>query len=653
MSDENSNQGLAAETASHARLRPLDIVETDGILRSSRHDDVYFSVENGLAETNHVFLDGTGLAARLEDEAPLVIAETGFGTGLNLAAVMALVAETGSRTPIDYISFEACPLTRELIAKAHAPFPEIKSYSTQIQNILPPRWPGAHFRSLMAGQIQLHLHYGEAEQLMPRLDFAADIWFLDGFSPVKNTDLWNADICKQIARLTAPSGRLATFSVASIVREGLKASGFEIEKRPGFGRKRDMLTAHMPIKDVDSLPATSQTRLSVPSKVAIIGGGIAGAAVAAGLQKLGIDHVIIERRSALARAASGNPLGLQSPKLRVEDHPISRLSVSAFSTAHTEAASKGAVISTGIIALDMPEREAQRHQRLAMQGWPDDLLHYLDADDVADKAGLQLGQGGLYFPHAHVIDPAVLTRGLAADSPQILNAEIEEISGSADEGWQLSLAGGEVIRADHLVLATGSDLPDYLDRLELPPLPLQITSGQLSILPEDNQMGGLAMALQYGGYIAADKAGHFIAGASFDRSANLEITQAAHTHNTALMPPALALYMPSDGLRGRVSCRLATSDRWPLSGQYAPGISILSALGARGLTLAPLLGEVLARQLAGRPMGLDREIIEIIDPLRFARRQAKRQQKGRQKKRKYAKKRIKELGVCQPVSGLN
>ena len=598
----------------HANLRPLAISVDDGVLRSTLHGDIFFSNEDGLAESQYVFLDGTDIETQLLQNDHLVIAETGFGTGLNLAALMHLIDRLGVKTKIDYISFEACPLTPELIEIAHRPFPDIHSYSQEICSQLPPRWPGAHFRSLRDGQLQLHLHYGEAEFLMPRLDFEANIWFLDGFSPSKNADLWSPKICHEIARLSASDAKLATFTVAASVRDGLNEAGFALEKRPGFGRKRDMLVAR--------LQGSVATKPKPVQKVAILGGGIAGAAIAAGLRQIGIEHILIDKQGTLASAASGNPVGLQSPRLRVEDHPISRLSISAFSSASVAADKAGAVISKGTIALDMPAREGERHEKLAKQGWPANLLQALNPEELEALAGVPLGVGGLYYPQAQTISPVALTHALAEGSAMITGKGTPSIS-KETEGWFIQFDDGQTLLASHLVLAAGSDLTDILQQLGCPALPLQVTSGQLSYFPEDNHMSGLKMALHYGGYIAADAANRFIAGASFDRTASMELSEEAHAHNIGLMPEPLAKVASRTGLNGRVSRRLATSDRWPLCGNYASDLSIISALGARGLTLAPLLGEVLARQIAGRPAGLDREILDMIDPKRFQKRLAK------------------------------
>ena len=145
-------------------------------------------------------------------------------------AVLALRDKVNQDCQIDFVSFEACPLTAEIIEKAHRPFPEIAQYSQILKRQLPPRWHGYHKVNLEPGRTHLHLYYGDAFAHIIELDFQADIWFLDGFNPKQNTDLWHDDIMAEIARCSHEGARLATFTVAASVRNALRNAGFELQK---------------------------------------------------------------------------------------------------------------------------------------------------------------------------------------------------------------------------------------------------------------------------------------------------------------------------------------------------------------------------------------------------------------------------------------
>ena len=149
-----------------------------------------------------------------------------------------------SSTKIDFISIEGCPPDKEKVAVALKPFTELRHIYDKMLKQWPRRWLGTHHMSFLDGQISLHLHYGQVEQVLPTLDISADIWFLDGFSPARNPEIWSAKIIQQIGRLSAHNARLATFTVAASVKASLNDAGFDCVKAAGFGRKRDMLIAY-------------------------------------------------------------------------------------------------------------------------------------------------------------------------------------------------------------------------------------------------------------------------------------------------------------------------------------------------------------------------------------------------------------------------
>lgn len=208
----------------------------DGIVPiSDRFDDPYFSMQDGLSEAQHVFLAGNGLPARLIPG--FHIAELGFGTGLNLLATR-LGCPTD--TPICYTSFEAYPLTAADMARALAAFPRALAVA---QPLLTAWADGRTCFDL--GQIRVQVIVGDARQTLPNWDGLADAWFLDGFSPAKNPELWSPALMAEVARHTAASGTFATYSAAGHVRRALDQAGFEVVRRPGHGLKRHMTTGRL------------------------------------------------------------------------------------------------------------------------------------------------------------------------------------------------------------------------------------------------------------------------------------------------------------------------------------------------------------------------------------------------------------------------
>lgn len=201
---------------------------------SRRFDDPYFSLENGLAETRHVFLRGNDLPERFRGG--FHIAELGFGTGLNLLAALDLWRASGASGVLHYTSFEAFPLRPEEMRRAQAAFPELAALAEE----LAPFWGQAR---IARPDLRFELIEGDARTTLPRWQGRADAWFLDGFSPAKNPELWEAPLLGEVFAHTAPGGTAATYTAAGAVRRGLQAAGFEVTRLPGYGRKRHMTRA--------------------------------------------------------------------------------------------------------------------------------------------------------------------------------------------------------------------------------------------------------------------------------------------------------------------------------------------------------------------------------------------------------------------------
>ncbi|MFO1242584.1 MAG: tRNA (5-methylaminomethyl-2-thiouridine)(34)-methyltransferase MnmD [Rickettsiales bacterium] len=223
---------------------PADIrFEPNGTPVSIAYDDVYFSRENGLSETEHVFLQGNRLPERFARATSFTIAEMGFGTGLNILAACRLFDEIApSDARLHCLSIEKHPLPKPALIQSLSYFPEIATYVAILAALYPPAIPGLH-RLQLSERISLTLAFGDSVDLLPLLNASVDAWFLDGFAPAKNPGMWEQSAFSHIARLSKPDATAATFTVAGAVQRGLQEAGFRIEKREGFGRKREMLVA--------------------------------------------------------------------------------------------------------------------------------------------------------------------------------------------------------------------------------------------------------------------------------------------------------------------------------------------------------------------------------------------------------------------------
>lgn len=210
----------------------------NGVPVSERFDDPYFSLENGLAETRHVFLSGNDLPGRFTPG--FHIAELGFGTGLNLIAARLAWRAAGIGGRLRFTSFEAFPMAPGEALTALAAFPEAAPFAEDVAELL------SHpLRPLLCEDVEMRLILGDARQTLPPWEGRADAWFLDGFSPAKNPELWEPALLAEVGRHTNDGGSVATYTAAGDVRRALAAAGFTVNRVPGYGRKRHMTTGRM------------------------------------------------------------------------------------------------------------------------------------------------------------------------------------------------------------------------------------------------------------------------------------------------------------------------------------------------------------------------------------------------------------------------
>src|SRR5262245_31713692 len=218
--------------------------EADGTPRSPAYGDVYHSADSGPGQAAHVFLGGNDLPARWAGARVFTIVETGFGLGLNFLATRRAWRDSAARPErLHYVSIEKHPFLREGLAQLHARYPELAALASDLRAAWPLPLPGLHRLHFEGGLVTLTLAFGDVADVLPRLRLAAHAFFLDGFSPERNPDMWAPAVMKGLARLARSGATAATYTAARSVRDALAAAGFEPQLRPGFGRKRDMLAA--------------------------------------------------------------------------------------------------------------------------------------------------------------------------------------------------------------------------------------------------------------------------------------------------------------------------------------------------------------------------------------------------------------------------
>ncbi len=655
-------------TARPSRRSLLDYARLDWAGETPRSldcGDIYFSGA-GEAETRHVFLDGNRLAERFRQADLFTIGELGFGSGLNCLCAWDLWRRSERRVNarLHILSIERTPFAPADLGRAHAAWPALSALARRLRALLPPPVPGTH-RLLLDGDVSLTLLYGEAAETLPRAEANIDAWFLDGFSPAKNADIWAPDIMREVARLSAPGATIATYTVAGGVRRGLEDAGFEVQKSAGYGQKREMLIGRLirpsarrvraPWFDCVGTERAADPPLAPPfqggessglgaipplekgglggdqphPRMAIIGGGIAGASLAHAARRAGLEAVLFEGR-ALASGASGNPAGLIMPRLDLGDGPAARFFVEAFLyTERLLIGLGGAVFNPCGVRLAAEDEDARTRlsKIAAARLLPEDYL-------AADGDTLLLRRAG-------VVDPCAFVSALI-EGTDIVPARAERLL-QKGEALYVRAGGADEGPFTSVVLANGADALRFV---EARGLPLTTVAGQIEWFPEAQPP---LQALAFGPYLAPAPKGGLVVGATYDRHTGSDAVQTSREATArniaaiAQMAPDLALTLEAGRSTPRVSLRCQTPDRLPVAGplpdlgHYAgaydglrtglrqvyprgvavSGVQILSGLGSRGLVTAPLLAEMIVSTIVGAPAPVAIGLAEALHPARF------------------------------------
>ncbi len=631
-----------APSLPHAAVAHADLDwDDEGRPRSRAFDDVYFSLASGLDETRHVFIEQNRLGERFRQLAPgerLVIGETGFGTGLNFLCAWQLFEECAASTArLHFVSVEKYPLTAADLQRALALWPQLTAQAQPLLQQYVAIHPGFQRLVFSAGRVTLTLLIGDAIEQLTLLDAAVDAWFLDGFAPARNPEMWSPELFAQLARLSAPQATLGTFTSTGWVRRSLKAAGFKMKRVPGIGHKWEVLrgvfvgpehptepcatglcpeggqephsTGNVdpgmapPRGDAESAAGRAHShreqckpwyaRPPRPSAkhAVVIGAGLAGCATAASLATRGWQVTLLERHAGVAEEASGNPQGVLYLKLSAHGTALSQLIVAGFGYTRRllEQLQRGVDWDgCGVLQLAFDAKEAARQQQLA-EAFPRDLLQLLDQPTAEARAGTSLPSGGLFFPEGGWVHPPALCQWQArhANITLVPHRQIVTLQRCPDSGqWQAWDADRCVATAPVVVLAGAAEVKAFAPAAGLP---LKRIRGQITCLPATAASRLLSTVVCAEGYVAPARLGEHTLGASFDfTNDDLTPTAAEHQGNLALLSEistalSAALHsadIPAAQLQGRAAFRCTSTDYLPIVGPLADAEAFASTYAA-------------------------------------------------------------------------
>lgn len=539
--------------------------------RASDFGDVYYSVEDGLAETHAVFLEGCGLPAAWQGKPVFTVGELGFGTGLNALALWQLWREHGNPAGwLHFVSVEKHPLTRDDARRAFSAWPQLSALTERLMAQWPGLLKGPHRLIFPEDRFTITVFQDEADVALSQINAAVDAWFLDGFAPARNDAMWSQPVLDQIGRLSRPGARVGTFTVAGAVRRGLAEAGFQVSKQPGFGRKRERLEA---VYAGEALAPAGQA-----GPVTVYGAGIAGASLVHALRLRGRPVRLVDPNG-LAGGASSAPAGLLTPRLERADRPHVRATLAAFDFARRLYAPLPSFRASGVNRLAKDDKEAARFQGIA----------------ALMGEGYRWSAGVLEMETSGWFDPAGLVRSLVGDVP------------------------------------VETSVPDRSDGIEIYATgPFADLDGDIT--PSAGRVGvfeGTApeRPWSWGGYLAPVSPGRVLLGAThvtgWEAGEEPEDLQGFRDDLARRLPEVAAATGPL-AVADWQGVRASTPDRLPVAGRLDSGAYILSGLGSRGFAHAPLLAEQIVSEICGEPQPLENAGREALAPGRFAARRARR-----------------------------
>ena len=548
---------------------------------SRRFGDVYFAAD-GPDEVRRVFLAPAAVAERAQaSDQPFTIAELGFGSGLNL-----VVAAAVTRAHLHFVSFERHPLARADLARALNPWRHDYPLVGSLIAAYPPPVPGWHRRFLDSGRVQLSVFFGDVgdglADLRQQQRRGVDAWFLDGFAPKRNPEMWRDALFADIAALCAPDATATTFSAAGDVRRRLAAHGFTVRRVDQRPHKRHSTAA--------VFAGTGRT-FQAPREAVVVGAGLAGAATARHLADKGIAVTLLDRGEGVASGASAIPAAVLHPRLLPAASVEALYRLQAFLHAAAWLSGRAGVARTGVLQLASKSEQLPRLQRVAA-AIPDEIAAYTDPPAASELAGMPISAPGLFFPGASMINGKALALALAEDPNIAILPDLVPPPGTT------------VIRA------TGADVAGF------PHLEVGAVAGQLDRFRCDRPP---RLPIVGDGVIVPDTASVWT-GATYeyrpwnhDRASQANAARYAGFFRTEPRPPL-------NRFRGT---RAVTSDRLPVIGADGDAWFNLGH-GSHGTITAIFGAEIVASAINGELAPATCDICALLEPARFRPRQLRR-----------------------------
>ncbi|HMV42156.1 MAG TPA: bifunctional tRNA (5-methylaminomethyl-2-thiouridine)(34)-methyltransferase MnmD/FAD-dependent 5-carboxymethylaminomethyl-2-thiouridine(34) oxidoreductase MnmC, partial [Leptospiraceae bacterium] len=604
---------------------------------------MYWSNQGGPNEKEHVFLHGNNIVDRLSLKKKFSIFEFGFGSGLNFFILRKQIRKMRITSRICYYSIEKYPLPVEIIQTIlkkldHSDFDQndfISFYSKLSSGFNSIYFP--------AENLELVLIINDVIDILPTFHAKIDAWYLDGFSPSKNPEMWTKEIFSFIKRNSKQDATFSTYTTAKIVREGLSEVGFNIEKSVGFGQKKEMLKGQIPISQqkIKDKPWYRSSNFKSNSKnVIIIGGGLAGTALAFALSREGYHSTILEKGESIACGASGNPAGMFAPILTGDDSELMDWSLHAFFKfvkflKEIVGDSSEFYKQVGVVQKLSGEVEYNLYKTIVER-----LTSLQDLTDLYN----QDDEYFIRFKDAGWINPGKLCETYIELAREYCNvklyAQVSKIE-SIESGWKVFLSSGDTLSSEIVVLANSFSIQELLPWFHF----YNKVRGQIVFYPSANIAFNLKnVFLHKDGYMIPNIKDYNVIGSTFDpnnSSSDLSIEDNLHLLQKLKNHFSEIDIRMAEKINGRVGFRAMTTDHLPIigpipdldyfsevysdlwksniykdypNGKYLSGLYLNCGHGSRGILNTFLAAHIITSMITGNPSNIKQELLNRIHP---------------------------------------
>jgi len=646
-------------------MQYTNLIWRDGQPYSELFDDIYYSSDesegiSGESEFQHVFFKHNGLPGRWQGRNDFVIAELGFGSGLNCILTirewLKHCAECNEEKTLHYVAIEKYPLSAETIVKLISRYPELKPFCDELVENYPPAVETTHSRRLFDNRVVIHFKFMDVYDALDDDKLNVDAWFLDGFSPAKNPDMWSRKLFAVIAQNSRKGSTCSTYTSAGFVKRNLQDAGFVVTKVTGYGAKREMLVAELPVVRLNNtitppLKYKDKPWFEPPPKIdtlikkaTIVGAGIAGLSIAYALVQRGWVVTIVDKYGDIGKEASSNPAPIVYPRLSVNNDVDTEFFTAAYCYAlhifkSLQIKSQRRFwLDDGLLQLIDKKRITKIIKKFQFNS---DFVSIVDGleDDKEDEQAI------VNYASAGVVLPAILCDVLKSecgDKLNIIDAEVTDINHDGKK-WQC-LSGSLVVKeTEVLIIASGVGVNNLGVPLKFP---VEAIRGQVVVLNESQSSHQIKKTLNTDVHITpAINHKHYL-GATYTK--NCETLEVSQKDNRKLLESLNKTYpdifKEDDYYDAWVGFRTVSEDRVPIVGavpdesffkqeyadirhgsakktyrpaRYLNGLYISAAHGSRGFTSSFISAEIIVSQITGEPSPVGKKILDYLSPSRF------------------------------------